>query len=261
MFRAGTWCTPPGEHCSPSPSTSPGWRRVGTPVTVLPRLVRKPQGAGDFDVAPSGMLAYVDAPDFGASGAHAGVGGSAGPGALRSGAPRRGYIHPRISPDGSRVSVVIGRTSSRCGTLHGRSSVRWCSILAILRCGQLTGVVCSASARGWCAPKAADGTGVAERLADGLPSGVTLDGKQVLINGVPGSVDVMVLTLDGTHHVEPLVRTPATERNGVVSPNGRWLAYESDSSGRIRDRRQAVSRRERWDIADLAGGRNRPVWA
>jgi Tol biopolymer transport system component len=26
------------------------------------------------------------------------------------------------------------------------------------------------------------------------------------------------------------VRTPATERNGVVSPDGRWLAYEADDN-------------------------------
>ena len=43
----------------------------------------------------------------------------------------------------------------------------------------------------------------------------------------------MMLTLDGTHHVEPLIQTPSNERNGVVSPDGRWLAYESDSSGQF----------------------------
>jgi Tol biopolymer transport system component len=31
--------------------------------------------------------------------------------------------------------------------------------------------------------------------------------------------------------VRPLVQTPAAERNGEVSPDGRWLAYESDESG------------------------------
>ena len=39
----------------------------GTPVTVLPRLVTKPQGAGDFVVAADGTLAYVDAPDAAAA--------------------------------------------------------------------------------------------------------------------------------------------------------------------------------------------------
>jgi Tol biopolymer transport system component len=41
----------------------------------------------------------------------------------------------------------------------------------------------------------------------------------------------MQLELDGTHPVTPLVRSPFRERNGVVSPDGRWLAYEADDSG------------------------------
>ncbi len=39
----------------------------GTAVTVLPRLVTKPQGAGEFVVAADGTLAYVDAADFAAA--------------------------------------------------------------------------------------------------------------------------------------------------------------------------------------------------
>ena len=46
-----------------------------------------------------------------------------------------------------------------------------------------------------------------------------------------GPRDVMALTLDD-RRVEPLVQMAFNERNGVVSPDGRWLAYESDSSGR-----------------------------
>ena len=43
----------------------------------------------------------------------------------------------------------------------------------------------------------------------------------------------MALMLDGTRRVDTLVQTPSNERNGIVSPNGRWLAYESDISGRF----------------------------
>ena len=42
--------------------------------------------------------------------------------------------------------------------------------------------------------------------------------------------DVMQVELDGTHRVTPLVQTTFSERNGVVSPDGRWLAYEADSA-------------------------------
>jgi len=63
-------------------------------------------------------------------------------------------------------------------------------------------------------------------------------------HGYPGSViftqttpttrdDVMQLELDGTHPATPLVQSPFRERNGVVSLDGRWLAYEADDSGRF----------------------------
>jgi eukaryotic-like serine/threonine-protein kinase len=39
------------------------------------------------------------------------------------------------------------------------------------------------------------------------------------------------LTLTPTPRVEPLIETRFDERGGVVSPDGRWLAYESNRAG------------------------------
>ncbi len=44
--------------------------------------------------------------------------------------------------------------------------------------------------------------------------------------------DLRVLTLDDELRVEPLVTTEFNEVNGEISPDGRWLAYQSDASGR-----------------------------
>ncbi len=44
----------------------------------------------------------------------------------------------------------------------------------------------------------------------------------------------MMVTLEKDHRVQPLVQTPFDERNGEVSPDGRWLAYESNDSGQFR---------------------------
>ena len=72
--------------------------------------------------------------------------------------------------------------------------------------------------------------GGAEKLSAGAPpSAVTPDGTQVIFGSVR-SQDLMTLALDGTHRVQPLLETPAVDRNGIVSPDGRWLAYESDSA-------------------------------
>jgi len=44
---------------------------------------------------------------------------------------------------------------------------------------------------------------------------------------------MMMLELDGTRRVTPPVQSPFNERNGSVSPDGRWLAYEANDSGRV----------------------------
>ena len=47
------------------------------------------------------------------------------------------------------------------------------------------------------------------------------------------SDDVMQVEMTGTHTVTPLVQSPFIERNGIVSPDGRWLAYEANDSGQL----------------------------
>ena len=78
----------------------------GTPVTVLPRLVTKPQGAAEFVVAADGTLAYVDAPDFAAA-ANTLVWVDRQGREKPLDAPPGPYVHPRVSPDGMRVAVAI----------------------------------------------------------------------------------------------------------------------------------------------------------
>ena len=74
---------------------------------------------------------------------------------------------------------------------------------------------------------------MAERLTTGAPtSAVTPDGTQVLF-ALMGNQDLAMVALDGTRRVQSLFNHPSIERNGIVSPDGRWLAYESDSSGRF----------------------------
>jgi serine/threonine-protein kinase len=83
--------------------------------------------------------------------------------------------------------------------------------------------------------QAANGSGHEEALSTAagpamLPSGVTPDGGRVLFTR--GPLDVMAMTLTD-RHVEPLVETPSNDRNGVVSPDGNWLAYESNETEKV----------------------------
>jgi dipeptidyl aminopeptidase/acylaminoacyl peptidase len=76
-------------------------------TTVLPRLVTTRQGAGDFDVAGDGTLAYVDASGATSPAARTLVWVDRQGGEEPLGAPPRPYFHPRVSPDGTRVAVAI----------------------------------------------------------------------------------------------------------------------------------------------------------
>ena len=211
----------------------------GTAVTVLPRLVTKPQGAGEFVVAADGTLAYVDAADFAAAATTLVWVDRQGREELLA-APPSSYMHPRLSPDGMRLAVATGGQGS--GNI-------WVWDLARQKLSQMTFdsqvdhspvwtpdgrrlLFFSPSRDAGLFWQPADGTGAAERLDTGLPSAVTPDGKHVIFH-VGVANDLMMLALDGTRHIEPLIQTSANERNGVVSPDGRWLAYESDSSGRF----------------------------
>jgi eukaryotic-like serine/threonine-protein kinase len=73
--------------------------------------------------------------------------------------------------------------------------------------------------------------------------------------------DLMLLTLDGSHRVTPLLQTPFDEQRGVISPDGHWLAYESDSSDQseIWVRPFPNSSFAQYQISTSGG--TRPVWA
>ena len=85
------------------------------------------------------------------------------------------------------------------------------------------------------------------------PTGITADGTRIVFNDLTPTQgrDIRLLTLVPTPRVEPLVETRFQERGGIVSPDGRWLAYESDSSGRFEILCPAVSERRRWTMASL----------
>jgi hypothetical protein len=73
--------------------------------------------------------------------------------------------------------------------------------------------------------------------------------------------DLRLLTLTPSPRVEPLLETPFEERNGVPSPDGHWLVYESNNSGRfeIYVRPFPHVGDGQWQVSN--GGGSRPLWA
>ena len=73
-------------------------------------------------------------------------------------------------------------------------------------------------------------------LSDGRSRSATdwsADGKYLLFQSGRPSNDIWALSMEGDLKQLPVVQTPFEERNAQFSPDGRWIAYESDLSGRF----------------------------
>ena len=211
---------------------------VGTPVAVVPQvlMLTGPTGAANMAVAADGTLVYLSGGGLSAlarSLVWADRQGQETPMPV----PTRNYAYPRLSPDGTRLALFIADQ-------EGADIWLWDLARATLTRATFDpgtdiypvwtpdgrGVLFSsqrAGARNLFA-QAADGTGVVTRLTESPhqqdATSVSPDGTRLVFteNAPTTGLDVMQLRLDSTHSVTPLVCTPFTERNGEVSPDGRW---------------------------------------
>ena len=85
--------------------------------------------------------------------------------------------------------------------------------------------------------QAIDGAGEAERLVASahtkVASSCSSDGAYILYFEPTGETgaDLWTVALEGDRQPEPYLKTRSNERWAVFSPNGEWIAYESDESG------------------------------
>jgi serine/threonine-protein kinase len=147
---------------------------------------------------------------------------------------------PRISPDGSQVAYsAVGdiwtwtfSTGTRTGLTNDNDSqwnVLWNPDSRILF-DSGTGDFDRRILR-----RTADGSGSAEVVTTppaGFPDAVSPDGKFLIFHTNPRVA--MVQPLDRTAAPRPLVSSEKGESSDVeFSPDGRWVAYESNASGRF----------------------------
>lgn len=116
----------------------------------------------------------------------------------------------------------------------------------------------------------ADGSGRPEELASGpeppYPLDFSPDGHELVFGRMSSTdgEDLWMLALDGTGRAQAFLRTPANETGARFSPDGRWIAYMTDVSGRAPDDYQIFLRTfpdsgRAWPVS-VGSGEN-PVWA
>jgi Tol biopolymer transport system component len=153
---------------------------------------------------------------------------------------------PRLSPDGSRIAVWIIR-GTRCEvTVYHLANDTWTRLTfgednhsPVWSPDGTRVVYQSTSARGydlfW---TRADGGGGTEQLTHreqlAVAGSFTPDGRLLAFADFDRQTgwDIWTMPLDGDRKARLFLQTPANELMPVVSPDGRWLAYATDESGR-----------------------------
>jgi serine/threonine-protein kinase len=218
----------------------------GDPVPVL-QGVMSTSGAANFSVSGDGSLIYAPQTSSGALD-KALVWVSRDGRQQPIAAPARRYSFPRLSPDNTRVAVRIDDDQERnlwIVNLGRQTLMRLTpegpTFMALWAPGG--SIIFSRGRDSALFRKTNDGLGTEERLTaepDSLakiPTSVSPDGTRLVYHqyttAQDAAPDLMMLKLDGTHAIEPLLQTEADERNAEISPDGRWLAYDSSVSGRV----------------------------
>ncbi|HEY2945725.1 MAG TPA: protein kinase [Vicinamibacteria bacterium] len=219
---------------------------LGDPVPVAETVLTTTAGAAHYAVSRSGTIVY----------APRGSGAQQSPVWVdRRGREEpintlaRSYTLPRLSPDGTRIALTtwdpdadlwiwdLVRERATRLTFDPANDVSpvWTPdsrriIFASLRGGARAYDLYSAPA---------DGTGTAERLTTSthgyghLPSSITPDGTRVLgYEQTPeGDADIFMTPARPPANTEVLLHTRFNEVFPEASPNGRYLAYQSNESG------------------------------
>jgi serine/threonine protein kinase len=246
----------------------------GGPVSVL-------EGVMHYAISESGTLAYMPR-----------ASGGVAPGRTLVWVNREGKEEPlsaapdqystvRISPDGKRVALTVGSSPkgriwiwdvdlenmtpltldkgidnlTALWTLDGKRIVYTSSREDVLM-GNLY----------W---KASDGTGEAELLASlpgrGLfPWSWSKDGKSLLLTELSYPLtlkDIGMLSMEGNRTLKPLLQEGYSEDDPRISPDGRWMAYRSNESGRpeVYVRPFPDVNKGKWKVSTNGG--NSPLWS
>jgi Tol biopolymer transport system component len=231
-------------------------RVEGTPVAVRePISVGGSFGTASFDLTRDGTLVYVSGPRIAEVNSSVVLLDRSGRETALPLAPAD-YNFPAFSPDGRRI--VLQKCVGMSCKLHVFDRERGVLSPLATEPGRFFSPVWSPNGREVAfshlmsedpraAARAADGTGTNRPLPTSgenaeFPNAISPDGRYLLYTvsydtdrgGTRrrGTADLWILPLDGSGPARPWFESPAREGSAAISPDGRWVAYVSDETGR-----------------------------
>ena len=181
--------------------------------------------------------------------------------------PSARYTNPRVSPDGRRIMVEVSGLRVEAFDLERRSMSRLSPEAPGTGWPIWNRDGTAAFFRRYNTPswKTTDGTGQEGQVPGGVtndyPSGPGPDPDSFLAVRVASetSGDVVLISRTGAFEPKPIVATPAYEGGGQLSPDGKWIVYATNESGRfeIQIRRFPAADRK-WPVSSGFGGQ--PQW-
>ncbi|MBI1803793.1 MAG: serine/threonine-protein kinase [Ignavibacteriae bacterium] len=181
----------------------------------------------------------------------------------------RSYFSASLSPDGQKVATAINAANDDIWVYHIVRGVLtrltfgggnndfpiWSPDGKYVVYGAEKGKSLNIFRKPW------DGSEAEERLTNEVnaqvPKSFTPDGKVLSFeqNG-----DIWILPLDNERKPWPFIQSPANDGGGYFSPDGRWMAYTSNESGKNEVYVVAFPKREgKWQISN--GGGAGAVWS
>jgi serine/threonine-protein kinase len=191
-----------------------------------------------------------------------------------TGAPARSYAYARLSPD-ERSIALDARDQQQDIWLWSASRLTRVTVTPELEAGPIwtpdgKALIFASQASGGIAnlylqPVNASGNPqlLAAAKSAQIPSSISPDGKTLIfteINIGTTASDIMAMEMS-TRTTSPVLQTTFNESNGSLSPDGRYLAYQSDQSGEMQVYVRSLIGEpiQVWPVS--SGGGSRPVWA
>ena len=215
----------------------------GEPAPLIEGVNVKSSGAANFDVTMEGRLVYTTGSGTQADRTIVWVDRAARETPAK--APPRAYFYARISPDGDKISLDVRDQEADIWIWDSRGALR--------RLTQNTG----SDQYGLWTPDGqrlvfqsdyqqkvgiyvtrADAIGAPTLLVErgaAFPNAITPDGKSLVFRASTAKTknDLFIMPLDGPNATPTsLIATEHDELNAAISADGKWIAYESDVTGR-----------------------------